>query len=113
MFLTHAYQTPEEIHAANGILMAFMEEQSSWVWSLNLLQYDDHFVRFFAANMLLTKVKRHWMLLDKDQRNDIFNYLHNSVQQFALLVEAFDVDDAQAQQSLRVKIIAITFHRRH
>lgn len=83
------------------MLMLFLEEELSWIWSLDLLKCDDHFVRFFAANLLLTKVKRHWMLLSKDQRIDIFNFLHNTLQQFGLVVVSFN-DDVQAQQSLRV-----------
>ena len=98
-------QTPEEIYTANKSLMAFIESDMSWVWTLDLLKYDDEFVRFFSANILLTKAKRHWSALNKEQRTDILNFLHNTLQEFAILIMDIHDCDTQGYSMLRVIIV--------
>jgi hypothetical protein len=47
---------PTKIQVANAALLDFMESHDSWMGIINLLSDRDVFVRYFASNMLLTKV---------------------------------------------------------
>ena len=96
------------MHRANAALLELIENDMTWEWSLQLLNSDDEFVRFFSANILLTKVKRHWALLEKGQRSDVFTFLFNTLQTFGMaLLNSSNQFDAQALQSLRVSTTMI------
>ena len=68
---------------ANAILMQFVEADVAWVWCLKLLRSVDQFVQYFAANMLLTKARKHWGQLTTQQHDevchDLVMFLHEYV----------------------------------
>ena len=70
------YQNHAHIGEANTILMQFVETEVAWIWCLKLLRsYDDQFVQYFAANMLLTKARKHWGQLTPQQHDEVYQDL--------------------------------------
>lgn len=68
------------LREANTFLLSFVETQDSWKASLDLFQSPNEHVRFFASNILYTKVKRHWVQLNATQQDEIYRFLINVVE---------------------------------
>ena len=68
------------LREANSFLLGFVETADAWKASLDLIQSPNEHVRFFASNILYTKVKRHWQQLNSTQQDEIYRFLINIVE---------------------------------
>jgi hypothetical protein len=69
-----------QISRSNEFLIQFVETNDAWKASLDLFQSSNEHVRFFASNILYTKIKRHWSQLSSSQQDDIYRILINIVE---------------------------------
>ena len=72
----------QAIRQANSFLLSFVDTEAAWSSSLELFQSPNEHVRFFASNILYTKVKRHWTQLNSAQQDEIYRFLINVVENF-------------------------------
>ena len=68
------------LREANSFLLGFVETADAWKASLDLIPSPNEHVRFFASNILYTKVKRHWQQLNSTQQDEIYRFLINVVE---------------------------------
>jgi hypothetical protein len=60
---------------ANDYLLHFIETEAAWGGALGLFDCTNIQIRYFAANIVYTKVKKHWVQLNEAQQQEIFVYL--------------------------------------
>lgn len=84
LIMSHlCHQDHAQVAEANTILMHFVETELAWVWCLKLLRsFDDQFVQYFAANMLLTKARRHWCQLMPQQQEEVYQDMAAFIQEY-------------------------------
>ena len=65
---------------ANSFLLSFADNDEAWLASILCIQRNtDDAVRYFAANILYTKVRKHWSLLGETERNQVYTFLSETV----------------------------------
>ena len=65
---------------ANSFLLNFADDDQAWLASILCIQRNtDDAVRYFAANILYTKVRKHWSLLGETERNQVYTFLSETV----------------------------------
>lgn len=67
----------ESIAEANAFILSFAETESAWQPCTILISSPTTSdpVRFFAANILYTKIRKHWHQLNSEQRDNLFLFL--------------------------------------
>ena len=68
---------PENVHRGNEYLIAFTETSAAWSAALSLFHHENASVQYFAANIINTKLNRHWDQLIDLQKEEIFQSLMN------------------------------------
>ena len=64
---------------SNEFLLAFVETEAAWGEALALFNSESLSVRYFAANIIYNKVKRHWPQLNGQQRDSLLQVLLGSL----------------------------------
>ena len=68
------------VSEANSFLLSFADNDQAWMASILCIQRNtDDAVRYFAANILYTKVRKHWSLLGETERNQVYTFLSETV----------------------------------
>jgi transportin-3 len=56
-------------------MMGFVDTEAAWALSMQLLSVANDQVRYFAANIIYTKVKKNWVQLGAEQQQEVRNRL--------------------------------------
>ncbi len=75
-----ALLTGQNVIEANKFLLTFTDSDEAWLASIRCIQRsNDYAVRYFAVNILYTKVRKHWSQLAENERNQIYTFLSETV----------------------------------
>eukprot|EP01041_Mallomonas_annulata_P004149 gene4149-8250_t len=69
----------EDVNNANFQILSLIETEMAWSLSLSLLQAERDFVQFFVANILYTKIRKHWSQLAESQRLELFTLYRDTI----------------------------------
>lgn len=95
-----ALLTGQNVIEANKFLLAFTDSDEAWLGSIRVIQNStDYAARYFAANILYTKVRKHWSQLGETERNQIYAFLSETV---ICIGSAPDVGELHVNKKVRV-----------
>lgn len=60
---------------SNEFIIGFVETDAAWGEALALFAHQSDVVAYFAANIIYTKIKKHWSQLPGEQRDSLFRVL--------------------------------------
>jgi hypothetical protein len=60
---------------SNEYLLEFVETEAAWRESLALFESSNEIVRYFAANIIYTKSRRHWSQINDEQKDGLMRVL--------------------------------------
>lgn len=69
----------QNVNEGNAYILEFIETEIAWSASAALFSSSNEHVRFFSANILYTKVRKHWDQLKTSQQDDLFRLLMDSL----------------------------------
>ena len=69
---------------SNEFIIAFVETDAAWGAALALFAHQNDVVAYFAANIIYTKIKKHWSQLPGEQRDSLFRMLMSVIDEAGL-----------------------------
>ena len=78
--------TGSAVAEGNAYILSAVETDAVWGDALALFDHHNEVVRFFASNIVYTKVKRHWGQLGVEQKESLFRVLMAVLDNAATLV---------------------------
>jgi len=67
------------VEQSNDFLASYVETESAWFTSLELLCSSNENVQYFVSNMLYTKVKKHWQYLMPAQQEQVRSIIFKTI----------------------------------
>ena len=92
-----ALLTGQNVVEANNFLIAFTDSDEAWLASIRCIEGSNDFaVKYFAANILYTKVRKHWSQLAENGRTQVYASLAN-------MLMTGGIDDVEFHDTKKVR----------